>query len=100
MADWIPGINVGNAFRQVGSLVGLAPKGDYDVLDNYTNSNRAGQRQVNALPDVTSGNKVIGTQPRATGGTAARQPASTPTSTYVAPQATYNPGVTYNGVIS
>ena len=97
MADWIPGINVRNAFRQVGSFVGLAPKGDYDVLDNYTNSNRAGQQQVNALPDVASGNKVIGTQPRATGGTAARQPASAPTNQYVAPQATYNPGVTYNG---
>lgn len=62
MADWIPGINVGNAFRQVGSFVGLAPKGDYDVLDNYTNSNRAGQQQINALPDVTSGPKVLGTQ--------------------------------------
>lgn len=62
MADWIPGINVGNAFRQVGSFVGLAPKGDYDVLDNYTNSNRAGQQQINALPDVTSGPKVLGVQ--------------------------------------
>lgn len=51
----IPGINVGNAFRQVGSFVGLAPKGDYDVLDNVTNSNRAGQVQINALPDITSG---------------------------------------------
>ena len=94
MADWIPGINVGNAFRQVGSFVGLAPKGDYDVLDNYTNSNRAGQQQVNALPDVTSGNKVIGTQPKAAGGTAARQPASTPSGTYVAPQ---QQAVQYNG---
>ena len=62
MADLIPGINVGNAFRQVGSFVGLAPKGDYDVLDYYTNSNRAGQQQINALPDVQSGPKVLGTQ--------------------------------------
>jgi hypothetical protein len=62
MADWIPGINVGNAVRQVGSVVGLAPKGDYDVLDSYTNSNRAGQTQVNWLPDVTSGPQVLGTQ--------------------------------------
>jgi hypothetical protein len=62
MADWIPGINVGNAFKQVGSVVGLAPKGDYDVLDSYTNSNRAGQQQVEWLPDVTSGPQVLGVQ--------------------------------------
>lgn len=62
MADWIPGINVGNAIKQVGSVVGLAPKGDYDVLDSYTNSNRAGQTQVNYLPDITTGPTVLGTQ--------------------------------------
>lgn len=55
MANWIPGINVGNAIKQVGSVVGLAPKGDYDVLDHFTNSNRPGQTQVNWLPDVTTG---------------------------------------------
>lgn len=54
----IPGINVGNAFRQVGSFVGLAPKGDYDVLDSYTNSNRAGQTQVNGGFDITSGSNT------------------------------------------
>lgn len=90
MADWIPGINVGDAFKQVGSFVGLAPKGDYDVLDNYTNSNRAGQKQVNSLPDVTSGNKVIGTQPTSSPGVVSRQP--------VAPTAPIaNTGVQYNG---
>lgn len=52
--DLIPGINVGNAFKQIGSFVGLAPKGDYDVLDNVTNSNRPGQVQINALPDITT----------------------------------------------
>lgn len=63
----IPGINVGNAFRQVGSFVGLAPKGDYDVLDSYTNSNRAGQRQVNGGFDITSGSNTNPTaQPAAT----------------------------------
>jgi len=68
MADWIPGINVGNAFRQVGSFVGLAPKGDYDVLDNTTTSNRAGQTQRDGGFDLTSGSNVIGTQPARTGG--------------------------------
>lgn len=60
----IPGINVGNAFRQVGSFVGLAPKGDYDVLDSYTNSNRAGQTQVNGGFDITSGSNTNPTAPR------------------------------------
>ncbi len=59
MPDFIPGINVGNAFKQIGSFVGLAPKGDYDVLDGVTNSNRAGQVQMN-LPDVTSAPNLIG----------------------------------------
>lgn len=68
MADWIPGINVGNAFRQVGSFVGLAPKGDYDVLDNTTTSNRAGQVQRDGGFDLTSGSNVIGSQPARTGG--------------------------------
>lgn len=63
MANWIPGINVGNAVKQVGSVVGLAPKGDYDILDSYTNSNRAGQTQVGFLPDVQTGSTLIGTQP-------------------------------------
>lgn len=61
MANWIPKVNVGNIFRQAGSVVGLAPKGDYDILDDFTNSNRAGQQQVNWLPDVTSGPVVHGT---------------------------------------
>jgi hypothetical protein len=74
----IPGINVGNAFRQVGSFVGLAPKGDYDVLDSYTNSNRAGQTQVNNGFDITSGSNTNptarpaaapATQPSGGGGT-------------------------------
>lgn len=68
MPDFIPGINVGNAFKQVGSFVGLAPKGDYDVLDGVTNSNRAGQVQVNALPDVTSGRNLVGTPSVQSGG--------------------------------
>lgn len=63
MADWIPGINVGNAFRQIGSFVGLAPKGNYDILDNVTSSNRAGQTQVNNMPDITTGSNLIGAQP-------------------------------------
>lgn len=58
----IPGINVGNAVKQVGSVVGLAPKGDYDILDSFTNSNRAGQTQVNWMPDPTSGPQVMGVQ--------------------------------------
>lgn len=67
MPDFIPGINVGNAFKQVGSFVGLAPKGDYDVLDGVTNSNRAGQVQMN-LPDVTSGPNLVGTPSVQSGG--------------------------------
>lgn len=42
MADYIKGINVRNAFRQLGSYVGLAPKRDYDILENY--SWRGGER--------------------------------------------------------
>lgn len=67
MPDFIPGINVGNALKQVGSFVGLAPKGDYDVLDGVTNSNRAGQVQMN-LPDVTSGPNLVGTPSVQSGG--------------------------------
>lgn len=87
MADFIPGINVGNAFKQVGSFVGLAPKGDYDILDNYTNSNRAGQRQVNYLPDVTSGPKVI-SNPSST-----PKAPPVPSGTVQSVATSYNPGV-------
>lgn len=59
MANFIPGINVRNAIKQVGSFAGLAPRGDYDVLDHVTNSNRPGQVQINRLPDVTSSPRVI-----------------------------------------
>lgn len=98
MADWIPGINVGNAFRQVGSFVGLAPKGDYDVLDNYTNSNRAGQYQVNSSLDVTSGNKVIDTRPASPPRVVSRQPvASTAPIANTGVQPIANTGVQYNG---
>lgn len=69
----IPGINVGNAFRQVGSFVGLAPKGDYDVLDATTTSNRAGQVQRDGGFDLTSGSNVLGVQaPTGGGGTPTR----------------------------
>lgn len=82
--DLIPGINVGNAFRQVGSYVGLAPKGDYDVLDSYTNSDRAGQQQVNWLPDVTSGTQLYGAQPQVLGADTGGG-GNNPSSTYTAP---------------
>lgn len=58
MADWIPGINVGNAFKQVGSFIGLAPKGDYDVLSGTTTSNRPGQVQRTGGFDITSGSNL------------------------------------------
>ena len=51
--NWVPGINVRNAGRQLGSYVGLAPKKDYDIFDNLTISNRPGQTQL--LP--SSGNR-------------------------------------------
>lgn len=54
--NFIPGINVGNAAKQIGSYVGLAPKGDYDVFDYWTNSNRPGQVNATWLPDITSSN--------------------------------------------
>lgn len=54
--NFIPGINVGNAAKQIGSYVGLAPKGDYDVFDYWTNSNRPGQLNSTWLPDITSSN--------------------------------------------
>lgn len=59
MADWIKGVNVGNAFRQIGSFAGLAPKGDYDVFEATTNSNRPGQVQRNGGFDITSGSNMI-----------------------------------------
>jgi len=43
----IPGINVGNLLKQAGSFVGLAPKGDYDIFDNLTVSDREGQVVAN-----------------------------------------------------
>lgn len=53
MADWwnpfdgdvIPGVNVGNAVKQV--VTGQ----DQDIFGGVTNSNRPGQIQVNSLPD-------------------------------------------------
>lgn len=46
--DIIKGINVGNALKQAGSYLGLAPAGDYDIFDSVTLSNRPGQ--TNLLP--------------------------------------------------
>lgn len=43
--DVIPGINVKNAVKQV------ATGQDQDIFEGVTNSNRAGQLQMNALPD-------------------------------------------------
>lgn len=43
--DAIPGINIGNLFKQV------TTGQDQDVLDGYTNSNRKGQMQIGWLPD-------------------------------------------------
>lgn len=43
----IPGINVGNALLQLGSYVGLAPQGDYNIFDNLTVSDRPGETVVN-----------------------------------------------------
>lgn len=42
MADYVKGINVRNLFRQLGSYVGLAPRGDYDIFEGY--SVRGGER--------------------------------------------------------
>lgn len=44
--NWVPGVNVRNIGRQLGSYVGLAPKQDYDIFDNFTISNRPGQTQL------------------------------------------------------
>lgn len=44
--DKIPGVNVGNAAKQAGSYVGLAPKADYDVFGGVTLSGREGQRDL------------------------------------------------------
>lgn len=43
--DLIPGVNVGNAFKQ------LITGQDQDIFSGVTNSNRPGQIQVNSLPD-------------------------------------------------
>ena len=62
--NYLPGINVGNALSQLGSIVGLAPKADYDVLDNYTNSGRTGQASLpNWIPDITTGSNLTGSYP-------------------------------------
>lgn len=53
--DIIPGINVGNAFKQV------TTGKDYDIIDGVTNSNRPGQLQIN-------GNYDVGVRPVSTGG--------------------------------
>lgn len=45
--DIVPGVNVGNAAKQAGSYVGLAPRADYDIFDGLTASNRPGQTQIN-----------------------------------------------------
>lgn len=74
MADLIKGVNVGNAFRQIGSFVGLAPKGNYDVMENTTVSNRPGQVQRDGGFDLTSGSNYIGVQP-------VNNPTPTPTPT-------------------
>lgn len=42
MADYVKGMNVRNLFRQLGSYVGLAPRGDYDIFEGY--SVRGGER--------------------------------------------------------
>ena len=53
--DVIPGVNVGNAIKQVQTGK------DYDVFDGITNSNRPGQLQI-------SGNYDVGVGPRPGGG--------------------------------
>jgi len=72
MADYIPGINVGNAINQLKSYVGLAPTGDYDIFDNLTVSNRPGQTNlINTsmpggvvttppIPTVQTGSSIYG----------------------------------------
>ena len=72
MADWwnpfdgdiIPGINVGNAIKQI------TTGQDQDIFDSVTNSNRPGQVQLNALPDwgVRPTKKVETMPPISTGG--------------------------------
>ena len=44
--DIIPGINVGNAIKQI------TTGKDYDIIDGVTNSNRPGQLQINGNYDV------------------------------------------------
>lgn len=56
MADWIPGLNVGNIIKQGKSFFGAAPVGDYDIFDNVTISGRSGQTSLapgdNFLKDI------------------------------------------------
>lgn len=62
MADWwnpfdgdvIPGINVGNAVKQV------TTGKDYDIIDGVTNSNRPGQVQINGNYDLGVGARPSG----------------------------------------
>lgn len=53
--DLLPGINVGNAIKQVQTGK------DYDIIDGVTNSNRPGQLQIN-------GNYDVGVRPTGGGG--------------------------------
>ncbi len=72
--DFIPGINVGNIFRQAGSYVGLAPKADYDILGGVTLSSRPGQAGVPLANTPISQNRQTvparsdGPQPTGNGG--------------------------------
>lgn len=52
--DFIPGINVGNIFKQAGSLLGLTPARDYDIFDKLTLSGREGQTQLGSAPSTGS----------------------------------------------
>ncbi len=61
MVDLIPGINVGNIFKQAGSFVGLAPQGDYDIFDNLTVSNRPGQ--FNLVPPQGNSSSTLAANP-------------------------------------
>lgn len=52
--DLIPGINVGAALAQLGSYVGLAPQGDYDIFDSVTLSDRQGQVDINPFDSLAT----------------------------------------------
>lgn len=87
MADFIPGINVGNIFRQAGSYVGLAPQADYDIFDNQTISGREGQ--TNVLPGTPGFGEKVQTK---------KVSNPNPNPNPQPQQQTYqDPGVTYNG---